>query len=93
MASNPTNVKHGTCNGATISPDMSRLDPSTTKRVKLKFAYTVVAVPGAPSRPGNTGVAAGSLDFPRTIPANTVLTLLPHEAAALVAANCATYSA
>lgn len=89
MTINAKNVVHGTCNGATINADLSRIDHSQTKKVKLKYAY--VSVVTGLSRPSLTGTAESGLDFPKTIPANSTLTLFVHEAAALVAANCASY--
>ena len=89
MALNPRTVKHGVSNGATISPDLTRIDHSLPVKIRLKYAYTVITVPGAPQRPCFTGAA--QLDYPRTIAAGSTLSLYAHEALALVQANCATY--
>lgn len=91
MTANPNNVQHGTAGGVAINVDMSRIEHGSTKAVRLTAPYQTKNNPGTPTRPGMTGAAAGSLDFPRTIPTGTVLTLLQGEAIALVNANKATY--
>ena len=92
MALNARLVKHGVSNGVNINVDMTRIDHSVPVKVHLTYDYALgVRDPGIPYRPQFTGAAAGSLDFPRTIPANTTVLLHKHEADALVAAGCATY--
>jgi hypothetical protein len=92
MTINPKLVRHGTCDGVGIDVDLSRIEHGYTKTVRLTSAYVTVATPGLPTRPCFTGAPTANLDFPRTIAAGTVLTLLAGEAAALVAAGKAVYA-
>lgn len=92
MAVNQTLTAYGSAGGSAINVDHSRLDHSVPVSVLLSANYTTSArLPGAPTRPGMTGAAAASLDFPRTIASGTTLSLLKAEADALVAAGKATY--
>ena len=92
MAQNAKTVSHGTAGGSTINADMARIDHGQTKRVTLSASYDTARHPGTPTRPQFTGAEASKLDYPRTIPSGTVLTLSVEEAAALVAAGRATYA-
>jgi hypothetical protein len=75
-----------------INVDRPHIDHSVPVKVLLSADYTTaVRQPGEPTRPGMTGAAAASLDFPRTIASGTTLSLLKAEADALVAAGKATY--
>jgi hypothetical protein len=93
MSDAPRVFKYGTAGGVDINVDHARIDHSVPVKVQLSVDYTTVArAPGAPTRPGLTGRDAAHLDFPRTHTSGTVLTLLKHEADALVAAGKATYA-
>lgn len=92
MAQNAKNVPHGTAGGSAINVDMSRIDHAATRRVTLTASYATQKEPGTPTRPEFTGAEASKLDYPRTIPTNTTLTLSAAEAAALVTAGKATYA-
>jgi hypothetical protein len=88
MAINPTLVKYGTAGGTVINVDHSRIEHGAPVKALLSADYaTVQRPPGAPSRPGMTGAAAASLDYPRTILSGTTLSLHKAEADALVAAG------
>ncbi len=91
MASNPRSVQTGTAGGTPINVDVSRLDHSTAVRVQLSASYMTTHNPGDVTRPGFTGCDVANLDFPKTIASGTILSLLAHEAAALVAAGKASY--
>lgn len=90
--SNPKNEQTGTAGGTAINVDISRIEPSVPVRVLLSANYTMLRMPGDPTRPGLTGCAAANLDFPKTIPSGTTIALLAGEAAALVAAGKASYA-
>lgn len=92
MALNPKLVQHGTAGGVAINVDLARLEHSAAKRVQLSAPYATLTGPGIPTRPAFTGAAAANLDYPRTIASGTVLTLMPGEADALVAAGKAAYA-
>jgi hypothetical protein len=92
MTINAKLVAHGTVGGTPINVDLARLEHGYTQKVLLTSNYTMFSGGGIPSRPGFTGAKASNLDFPRTIAAGTTLTLLPGEAAALVAAGAGTYA-
>lgn len=92
MAQNVKNVPHGTAGGSTINADLTRIDHGQTKRVTLSANYDTTSQPGTPTRPQFTGAEASKLDYPRTIPSGTTMTLSVEEAAALVAAGKATYA-
>ena len=91
MALNPKLVQHGTVGGTPINVDVTRLEHNVSVRVQLSGNYARVHPPGMPSPPDMTGVAALSLDFPKTIPSGTVMRFLKAEADALVAAAAASY--
>lgn len=91
MPLNQSNVQHGTAGGTAINVDLTRLDHSVPVKVLLSASYTTVHPPGIPSRPSMTGCAVANLDYPRTIANGTTLSLLKHEADALVAAGKASY--
>lgn len=91
MALNPRNVQVGTAGGVAINVDTTHLETGATVRVQLSASYATVHNPGDPTRPDYTGCAAAGLDFPKTISNGTILHLLAHEAAALVAAGKAAY--
>jgi hypothetical protein len=87
MSQNPKNVNVGTAGGTQINADMARIEPGATVRVQLSASYTTARNPGDPTRPDFTGSAAANLDFPKVVNSGTILHLLAHEAAALVAAG------
>jgi hypothetical protein len=91
MAVNPRLVQHGSVGGTAINVDMSRIEHSLPVKVQLTANYAMLHPPGAPTRPSMTGVAAAGLDYPRTVPTGTVLSLFKAEADALVTAGAATY--
>ncbi len=91
MTVNQSLVLHGTAGGTPINVDVSRIEHGFTRKVQLSASYAMSNSPGIPARPGFTGAAAANLDYPRTVSSGTVLTLLPGEAAALVAAGKASY--
>lgn len=91
MAINPKLVQHGTAGGTAINVDLMRIDHSVAVKVQLSANYTMLNPPGVPTRPGMTGAAAAALDYPRTVNSGTVISLLKHEADALVAASRASY--
>lgn len=84
-------VAHGTVGGVKIYADIGRVEHGAPVKVRLSAIYSMTHDPGMPSRPCFTGTASTALDFPRDIPSGTVLTLLKHEADALVAAGAAAY--
>lgn len=92
MAQNAKTVSHGTAGGSTINANLARIDHGQTRRVTLSANYDTSKQPGTPTRPQFTGAEASKLDYPRTIPSGTTLTLSTEEAAALVAAGKATYA-
>ena len=92
MALNPSLIRHGVVAGQPLLIDVSRIDHSVIVRVRLTSAYAIERAPGMVSRPALTGVAAGNLDYPRTIASGTTLALFKHEADALVTAGAATYA-
>ena len=89
MAINQQLVQHGSVGATAINVDMSRVDPSAPVKVQLSGNYTILCGSGIPTRPGFTGAAAGSLEFPRTIASGTKLLLLAGEATALIHAGYA----
>lgn len=91
MAINPKPVQTGTAGGVAINADFSRIEHAATVRVQLSASYSTAHNAGDPTRPDFTGCAASNLDFPKTIANGTVLHLLAHEAAALVAVGKASY--
>lgn len=91
MTINAKLVQHGTAGGTAINADVSRMEHSVSVRIQLSAAYTMLNSPGIPTRPGFTGAAAANLDYPRTVASGQIMTLLAHEAAALVAAGKASY--
>lgn len=91
MTINTRSVQTGTAGGTPINADVTRLDHSTAVRVQLSATYVTTHNPGDPTRPSFTGCAAANLDFPKTITSGMVVSLLAHEAAALVAAGKASY--
>jgi hypothetical protein len=91
MSESPRLVQHGSVGGVAINVDMAGIDHSVAVRVRLTAAYAMLHPPGIPSRPGMTGAAAASLDYPRTVASGTILTLLKGEADALVTAGAAVY--
>jgi hypothetical protein len=92
MTDSPRLFLYGVAGGVNINVDHSRIEHGAPVKVTLTANYAINArPPGAPTRPGMTGAAAASLDYPRTILSGTVLSLLKAEADALVAAGKATY--
>lgn len=91
MAEGPRILQHGTAGATPINVDVKRIEHGTLAKVQLTTTYTRLHPPGMPAPPGMTGVAASGLDYPRTIPSGTTLTLFKHEADALVAAGAAVY--
>jgi hypothetical protein len=59
-------------------------------RVTLTVDVAQLCPPGWPSPPDETGVAATSLWFPRTLRSGTTITVFACAAAALIAADAAT---
>jgi hypothetical protein len=58
--------------------------------VTLTHDYQILArPPGYPSRPSFTGTRAADLDYPKTIPNGTTISVLRCEANALIAASAA----
>ncbi len=93
MANNVKNVAHGSVGGTTIYVDLARIDHGAAAvKVMLSASYVRARQPGTPAAPGFTGAPAASLDFPRTHPSGSVLTLHKAEADALVAAGAAAYA-
>ena len=92
MTANAKLVLHGTAGGVAINVDYQRLEHGFTKAVRLTAAYSTLSGPGIPARPCFTGCSARNLDHPQTIASGTLLTLMPAEADALVAAGKATYA-
>lgn len=92
MANNQKLVQHGTANAAPINVDMARIEHGAPVKVTLSANYTMLSGGGIPSRPSFTGAAAAKLDYPRTIPSGTTLSLLKGEADALVTAGVASYA-
>lgn len=92
MTINAKLVQHGSVGGTPINVDMARLEHGFTKKVLLSSNYSMLHVPGMPSRPSFTGCAAANLDYPRTVTSGTTLTLHAGEADALVAAGAGTYA-
>lgn len=87
---NPNLVQLGTVDaGATaINADVSQgLGQAVTVTLLKNYART--GAPGFPAPPSMTGVAAAGLNYPRTIPSGTVITVLQVEATALQAAGAA----
>ena len=85
----------GTVNGANIVVDATILGHAAFVYVTLKSGcpYAMLSPPAWPARPHLTGKAHSSgISNTQTIPAGTRLSLLPVEAAALVAAGVAVYS-
>lgn len=91
MTINPRLVQHGTVGGSPINVDLSRLEHGVAVRVRLTANYAISGGSGVPSRPSMTGASAPNLDYPRTIPSGTTLSLHKGEADALVAAGAAVY--
>ena len=91
MALNPRLTSYGTAGGTAINVDHTRLEHGAAVKVLLSANYTISREPGAPTRPGMTGAAAASLDYPRVVTSGATLSLLAPEAAALVAAGKASY--
>ena len=92
MTINATLLNHGSAGGTPINVDVSRLEHGAPVKVLLSANYTLASTPNFPTRPGFTGAAAASLDYPRVIPSGTTITLLKGEADALVTAGKASYA-
>lgn len=85
-------VQHGSVGGTPIKVDVTHVDHGAPVKVRLSANYTMLHAPGIPTRPGFTGAAAASLDYPRTVSSGTTLALLKGEADALVTAGAASYA-
>lgn len=89
MALYPQLQQFGVANGTAIMVDVSRIEFAYEVTVQLTAAYATSSPAGGPGRPSLVGRDVGDTDYPRTIPAGTVLTLIPAEAAALISAGAA----
>jgi len=92
MTINAKLVQHGTAGATPINVDLARIEHGSPVKVHLTSNYTILCGGGIPTRPNFTGAAAANLEYPRTIPSGTTLTLLKGEADALVTAGVATYA-
>ena len=84
---NPALVQVGTLNsGATqVNADVTTLGSAVPVSVTLSIPYAMSNPPGFPSRPSFTGAATPQ--YPHTIAAGTILSVLQCEATALIAAG------
>ena len=90
MSEGPRLLQVGTVGGAPINVDVKSLGGAVPVSVTLSADYVIGArPPGYPARPSFTGVDAADLDYPRTIPSGTTLSLLAAEATALISAGAA----
>lgn len=94
MSEGPRLVTVGTTNGGAtaIQADVTYLQPAVAVRVTLSTDYAQICPPGWPARPGQTGVDAGDLNYPRTLPSGTTMAFLKPEADALVNAGAGAYA-
>ena len=92
MAINAKNVAHGMVGATPILVNMARIESSAPVKVVLSAAYARATSAGTPSPPSMTGCASAGLDYPRTVNSGVTLSLLKHEADALVAAGAASYA-
>ncbi|MGH6836820.1 MAG: hypothetical protein ACREC9_15060 [Methylocella sp.] len=84
MSESPRLVQLGSVGASLVLADVRNLGsavPATP--VTLTADYAMISPPGYPSRPSFTGDAAASLQFARTVPKGTVISVLAPEAAAL----------
>jgi hypothetical protein len=84
-------VQTGTVSGTPIQVDVTSLGSAVPVSVTLSVDYVLSdpRPPGFPFRPGMTGTDAADLDYPRTIPNGTTVSLLACEANALINAGVA----
>lgn len=94
MSEGPRLLTVGTINGGAtpIQADVKFLEPAGAVRATLTADYAQLCPPGWPARPGQTGVDAIDLSYPRTIPSGTTMAFLKPEADALVNAGAANYA-
>lgn len=83
----PRLVRSGNIGASPINSDVRSLGSDIAVPVRLLADYVTAQSVGMPTRPSMTGAASANLDYPRTIPAGSILTVLRAEADALVAAG------
>ena len=93
MPDSPRLVQTGSCLGTPVMTDVTTLHHEQSVWVTLLEPYVTLCPPGYPARVQFTGVAAGNLDYPRTLADESVLLLAKPEADALVNAGFAIYLA
>lgn len=94
MPESPRLVTVGTTNGGStaIQADVTSLGSAVPVYVTLSTDYAMLDPPGYCFRASFTGSAAGTLQFPRTVPNGTRFAVLNCEAQALVNAGAAVLS-
>jgi len=92
MSESARQVETGTVGGSPIYADVTSIGSAVPVAITLSTDYAMLEPPGFPFRASFTGATAGNLQYPRTVPSGTTLSVLKCEADALVIAGAASYA-